>query len=162
MDINVFVVMQQLSTYRAVQLLAEKTPDIELIGYANNEQEAISQIVKLSPDVVVLASALPEPDGIETVQEILRRCPSSRIVILARGATNAHLLKALQAGAKGYLQIESMEAELVQAILSAFAGHRYINRKLWGELIDDYVLQCESNSQNPPAYPGLREDVSFR
>jgi DNA-binding NarL/FixJ family response regulator len=133
-----------------LRLLLEAQPDLSVIGDAANGREAVRQVARLCPDVVVMDIAMPELNGIEAAREIGEVCPSTQIIILSIHSTTEHVFRALQAGARGYLLKESAGIEVVNAVRAVYAGHRYLSQKISDSLVDDYVRQRQAAEAKSP------------
>jgi DNA-binding NarL/FixJ family response regulator len=120
------------------------------VGDAANGRDAVRQVVKLHPNVVLADIAMPDLNGIETTRQIYEICPSAQVIILSMHSTNEHISQALQAGARGYLLKESAGIEVVKAVRAVHAGHRYLSQKISDRVIDDYVHQREVAEADSP------------
>jgi DNA-binding NarL/FixJ family response regulator len=140
-----------------LRFLLEAGGNITVVGEAADGRQAVRQVQALLPDVVVMDIAMPELNGIEATQQIRQACPSTQVVILSMYATKEHILRALRAGANGYLLKESAGQEVVDAIRAVRAGRRYLSQSIAETVIDDYVHE----RQAPPAQSPL-ERLSSR
>lgn len=77
-------------------------------------------------------------------------CPSTRVIILSMHKTAEHIYRALKAGAKGYVLKESAGQEVVSAVRSVYAGHRYLSRRIEETVIDNYARQNKSVTYASP------------
>jgi NarL family two-component system response regulator LiaR len=113
-------------------------PDIEVVGEAENGREAVAEVERLQPDVILMDLVMPEVDGIEAIRRITARQPEARILVLTSFAADDKVFPAIKAGALGYLLKDSGPEELVQAIHQVYHGesslHPTIARKLLQEL----------------------------
>jgi DNA-binding NarL/FixJ family response regulator len=89
-------------------------------------------------------NAMPILNGIEATRLIRERCPQTRVIMLSMYCDEAHVLRALQAGAMGYLLKKSVAKELVEAIRRIHAGQHYLTREL-GENVIDQVIRTPSD-----------------
>src|SRR3569832_1162808 len=80
---------------------------IRVIGDAANGRDGISEARRLQPSVIVMDIAMPELNGVDATRAILETCPDSRVLILSMYYTSEHFFLAFQAGALGYLLMES-------------------------------------------------------
>ena len=103
MSITVFLADDHAVVRDGLRFLLEAQPDIRVIGDANNGRETVRLVKQLCPDVVVMDIAMPELNGIEATQKISAACPASQVIILSMYSTDEHIIRALQAGARGYL-----------------------------------------------------------
>jgi DNA-binding NarL/FixJ family response regulator len=137
--ITVFLVNNHPIIRDGLRFLLEAQPDIEVIGDADGERDVVRRIAQLCPDVVITDMSMPRLDGIEMTQQIRRLCPLVQVIILSMYPTNEHVLRALRAGSRGYLLKESAGVEIVDAVRSVHAGHRYLSQKIADWVVDDYV-----------------------
>jgi DNA-binding NarL/FixJ family response regulator len=84
----------------------------------------------MSPDIVLMDNAMPILNGIEATRLIRKRCPGTQIIMLSMYCDQSHVLRALQAGARGYLLKKSVAQELVTAIRRVHAGQHYLTSDL--------------------------------
>lgn len=141
-----------------LRLLLESDRDLTVVGEATNGREAIREVARLRPDVVVLDISMPELNGIEATQQIRTEYPGTQIVILSMYASREHIYRALQAGARGYVLKDSVGSELLEAIRAVYVGQRHLSRKIADTLIDDYLAQrTEQDMVNPLAQLSERQ-----
>jgi DNA-binding NarL/FixJ family response regulator len=141
MAIKVFLADDHAVVRDGLKSLLESEKDICVIGGAAGGRDTVSQVQKLKPDTVIMDIAMPELNGIEATQQILRTCPSTRVVILSMHSSKEHIFQALQAGALGYLLKESAGQEVVKAIHTVQTGARYLSPRITDMMIDDYIHQ---------------------
>jgi len=136
--IHVFIAEDHAIVRKGVRTLLALEPDIEIIGEAANGREAVEQVDRLKPDVILMDLVMPEMDGIQAIQRIMTEHPDARVLVLTSFATDDKIFPAIKAGALGYLLKDSDPAELVTAIRQVNAGecslHPVIARKLLQEL----------------------------
>jgi DNA-binding NarL/FixJ family response regulator len=123
-------------------------PELLIVGEAITGRMAVSETLRLRPDVVVLDIAMPELSGIEAARQIHSTLPAVAIVILSMYATREHVTQALKAGARGYVLKGAPGNELIEGIIAAHAGQRYLSAKIPAQLIDDLLL---AHAQATPA-----------
>jgi DNA-binding NarL/FixJ family response regulator len=119
---------------------------IKVIGTAATGTDAVLCAQRLKPDVVVMDLVLPELNGVDATVRILASAPLTRIVILSTCDTSEHIVRALRAGALGYVLKESASGELVLAVLAVAAGERYLSERIAGLLIDTLLGDVEHAS----------------
>lgn len=150
MTITVFLVDDHAVVRDGLRLLLEAQDNIKVIGDAANGREAVQQVEQLHPDVVVMDIAMPELNGIEATRQIREACPSAQVIVLSMHATTEHIFRALQAGARGYLLKESAGVEVINAVRTVHAGHRYLSQKISDKVVDNYVRQREAAETTIP------------
>jgi DNA-binding NarL/FixJ family response regulator len=150
MTIKVFLADDHAVVRDGLRALLEAEVNISVIGDASNGREAVRQVQKLDPDVVVMDISMPKLNGIEATLQIHETCPSTRVVILSMHSSKEHIFQALQAGAYGYLLKESAGQEVVRAVRKVHSGVRYLSRSITETVIDNYVQQRQAlPAQNP-------------
>ena len=94
---------------------------------------------ELHPDVVVMDLAMPELNGTEATAQIHDSSPQTEVLVLSMHSTAEHILRAFQAGARGYVLKESAGPEVVVAVRSVHRGTRYLSQKIAGTVLEDYL-----------------------
>jgi NarL family two-component system response regulator LiaR len=152
-SIRVLVADDHAIVRKGIRALLATEPDIEVIGEAENGREAVTEVERLRPDVILMDLVMPEMDGIEAIRRITARQPEARILVLTSFAADDKVFPAIKAGALGYLLKDSGPEELVQAIHQVSRGesslHPTIARKLLQEL--------SHPSEQPPTPDPLTE-----
>jgi DNA-binding NarL/FixJ family response regulator len=149
-SITVFLADDHTVLREGLKLLLESQEDIIVIGNAANGRDAVRQTAKLRPDVIIMDISMPELNGIDATYQILEMCPSTRIIVLSMHAASEHILRALKAGACGYLLKESAGKEIIQAVQTVYSGGRYLSRKISDSLIDNYLQMYGDNDIDNP------------
>ena len=105
-----------------LRLILSRDESIEIVGEMAHGPRTIDAISELKPDVVLLDLSAPEKDGIDLIQEIKRRSPVTKLLLLAAAPNDAVTLRALRAGAQGYLSKDANVSDLVKAIRAVHEG----------------------------------------
>ena len=127
-----------------MRLLLESRPEFGVVAEAADGREAVERAEATQPDVAVLDIAMPNLSGIEAAQRINAELPSIAIVMLSMHSDESYVLRALKAGAKGYLLKDSAEGDLVEAIKSVHAGKTFFSPEITRILMDDYIREIRS------------------
>jgi two-component system, NarL family, response regulator NreC len=146
MAITVFLADNHGVRRDGLRSLLEAQADISVVGHAATGHEAVREVRCLGPDIVIMDIAMPELSGIDATLKIHEVCPSTKVLILSMFSSIEHIFRALQAGADGYLLMDATGAELVEAIRTVHAGHRYLSQKITGTVIDDYIRERHAAS----------------
>src|SRR5882757_3086518 len=117
------------------KLLAAQ-PDMELVGEASNGREAIEQFRLHKPDVILMDLQMPEVNGVEAMIAICGEFPRARIIVLTTYTGDVQVLRALKAGARGYLLKNLLRKELLETIRSVHAGQKRIPPDVASELAE--------------------------
>ena len=112
-----------------VKVLAEILQPIK-VDEANNGQEALSKVLKSEYDLVVLDIKMPGKSGLDVLKEIKQHKPQLPVLILSMHPEEQFAIRAMRAGASGYLTKECAGDELVLAVRKALKGERYISNTL--------------------------------
>lgn len=129
---------------RGLRLLLESQPDFTVVAEAADGRQAVEQADATSPDVVVLDIAMPNLSGIEAAQRIIFQRPNTAIVFLSMHSDEGYVLRALKAGAKGYLLKDSVEGDLIEAITTVHQGKTFFSREIGRMLVEDYIREIRT------------------
>lgn len=150
MNITVFLADDHTIVRDGLRYLLEAEPDIEVVGDAANGREAVKLVTYLKPDIVIIDITMPELNGIEATYQICQLCPSTGVIILSMHANTMHIARALEAGAQGYLIKESAGIEVVEAVRTVNAGHKYLSQAVSDIVVSDYVSQKRALGYKSP------------
>ena len=101
--------------------------DIEVVAEAADGQEAIDQVHRTSPDVAIIDISMPGLDGLEVIGQLRQYYPKLPILILTMHEEEQYVVRAIGAGANGYITKRSAPEQLVKAIRRVHAGGRYLS-----------------------------------
>mgnify|MGYP001142048754 CR=1 FL=1 len=101
---------------RGLRLILERHEGFEVVGEAADGREAVRLAEELSPNIVIMDVGMPQLNGIDATGQIIHRDPRVGVIILSMHADEGYIVRALSAGAKGYLLKDSAEEDLVQAV----------------------------------------------
>ncbi|MBU2640324.1 MAG: response regulator transcription factor [Thiobacillus sp.] len=139
MSINVLIVDDHVVMAEGLRYLIDAQSDLAVVGCVNDGREALREVVERVPDVVVMDIAMPELNGIEATHLIHERSPDTQIVMLSMHSNREYVLRALQAGARGYVLKKNAAAEVLTAIRSVYSGRRYLSSQITESVIEDYL-----------------------
>ncbi len=129
----------------AIQTYLSRANDIELVGIASNGAEAIQLAEELLPDVAIVDLHMPLVDGIEVTARITAPPSSCRVLCCTALGDDRSLLRALEAGASGFLLKSDNPALILHAVRSAYSGDALVSPKLVSSL-----LGSVASHQTPP------------
>ena len=133
-----------------LRLVLERQPDFAVVGEASNGREAVDIIAQENPDVAVMDIAMPLLNGIEAAKKITEERLKTVVVILSMHSDESYILRALRAGARGYLLKDSAENDLIQAIRAVYAGKAFFSPAVSRVLADDYLRQIQQQGVEDP------------
>lgn len=128
---------------RGLRLIVEQQPDIVVVGEAEDGRQAAALSASVKPDVAVLDIGMPNLNGIEAARQITDGESRAAVVILSMHADETYILRALKAGARGYLLKDSAESDLVRAIRSVAEGKSFFSPAVSKVLLEDYVKKLQ-------------------
>src|SRR3990172_3898459 len=117
--IRVLLVDDQALFCEGLRALLDLQPDIEVVGEANNGQEAIECAARTAPDVVLMDMKMPMLDGVAATRDIRARHPDTQVIVLTTFDDDEHVFEGLRAGAVGYLLKDVDSDRLAEAIRCA-------------------------------------------
>jgi len=121
--------------------LLEREGQFQVVAEAADGYDAIEQAILHKPDIVLLDVGMPRLSGTDAAQRISEKLPASRVIILSMHSDEAYVLKALKAGARGYLLKASPESEVLAAVRAVAAGHAYFSPAITKLLVEEYVSE---------------------
>lgn len=148
--IRVFLADDHAVVRDGLKLLLQSQRDIEVIGEAANGSDAVAQVARLQPDIVVMDIAMPVMNGIEATGQIRETSPSVKVIMLSMYQTNEHVHRSLQAGARGYLVKESAGAEVVKAVRAIYSGQCYFGKGVKKGLAEDCPHRTRKHEEKSP------------
>lgn len=127
-----------------LRLLLESHPEFVVVAEAADGRQAIDQAAATRPDVVVLDITMPNLSGTEAAERITELLPSTAIVFLSMHSDEGYVLRALKAGAKGYLLKDSAEGDLIEAIRAVSNGQAFFSPEVSRMLVEDYMREIKA------------------
>jgi DNA-binding NarL/FixJ family response regulator len=121
---------------QGVAVLVGSQPDMTLVAEASNGREAIQQFRAHRPDVTLMDLQMPEMSGIDALIAIRGESPDAKIIVLTTFAGDVQILRALKAGAHGYLLKNTFHKELIDAIRAVHAGRKALSAEASYELAE--------------------------
>jgi DNA-binding NarL/FixJ family response regulator len=140
--IRVLVVDDHAALREGVVAMCAHDADIEIVGQASNGDEAVAAFETLRPHVMLLDLVMPARSGIDVIEDVRRRHADARIIVRTTYEGDAQAVRALKAGAAGYLLKSSLRKQMLEAIRTVHAGRRYI----LAEVAQDIALHAAEES----------------
>jgi two-component system, NarL family, response regulator NreC len=122
-----------------LKLLLDRVPEMEVVGEAADGREAVRLAAELKPDITIMDIGMPLLNGLDAAAHIVRANERTGIIILSMHADESYILRALNAGAKGYLLKDHADEDLEHAIRSVSVGKPYFSPSIAQALLEDYV-----------------------
>jgi DNA-binding NarL/FixJ family response regulator len=140
--ITILIVDDQQTIQHFLKTSLEVETDFQIVGLANNGQEAIERVAQLQPNIVIMDINMPIMDGLTATKVISERYNFTKVLIFSLYDDDRSLSNAIEAGAKGYLLKNTHLEEIVLAIRSAYQGYF----QLGPGLLERYLYQFSINS----------------
>jgi DNA-binding NarL/FixJ family response regulator len=144
--VKVLLVDDHTILREGIRSLLSLEPDIEVVGEARDGLEAVEQVPRTKPDVVIMDMVMPRMNGLEATRQIKKRFPDVRILILSMYDDDEYVLQIIQAGASGYVLKRVATEELVNAIREVYKGSSFLYPPIAAKLIDDYVRRVKGSA----------------
>lgn len=122
-----------------LRVLLERQPNLEVVGEGENGRQTVELASSLKPDVVIMDIGMPVLNGIEATKTIVAVQPATAVIILSMHADESYVMRALKAGARGYLLKDSAPADLLGAIQAVSQNKSFFSPKVSRILAEDYV-----------------------
>ncbi|MFJ1792797.1 response regulator [Kitasatospora griseola] len=137
--IRILVVDDQPLVRRGLTLILAPNPAFEVVGEADNGEQAVELAHRLRPDVVVMDLRMPVLDGVAATEQLARTLPDCRVLALSTFDLDEYVVSALRAGAHGFLPKDVSPEELATAIRTVHAGEAVVAPRLLTRLIATHV-----------------------
>jgi DNA-binding NarL/FixJ family response regulator len=160
---RIFVVEDQPALLKSLLKALSAFPELEVLGSAQDGEQAVEEIVRVRPQLVLLDLELPSLHGIQVTQKVKRRAPEVEILVLTSFEEEQKVYEAIQAGASGYLVKrvgpERIRAGIKEVMEGGTVLEPIIARKFWSYFQSVQARPPEKPTQNPWSLNDLELDV---
>jgi DNA-binding NarL/FixJ family response regulator len=154
-SVRVLIVDDQALVRTGFRMILEAEADIEVVGEAGDGAQAIEEVRRLEPDVVLMDVRMPELDGIEATRRLLANgAGATKVVMLTTFDMDEYVYDALRAGASGFLLKDVPPEQLIDGIRAVANGDALLAPSITRRLIEEFVRSAPARTE-PPA--GLEE-----
>ena len=144
--IRVFLADDHAVLRAGLKMLIDAQPDMQVVGEAENGEEAVERVVGLKPDIALLDVNMPKLDGLEALRRLKAASSQAKVLILSMYDDEGYLRRALETGASGYILKNAADSELMAALRAAARGEVYVYPSLTHLLVNRYLGREESKS----------------
>jgi DNA-binding NarL/FixJ family response regulator len=139
MSLRILIVDDHAVVRRGVRSLLESREGWEVCGEAATGREAVTESLRLRPDVVVMDVSLPELNGLDATRQILKAAPEIEVLMLTMHHSEELVRDVLKAGARGYVLKDDADEDLIAAIENLRRHEPFLTSKVTEVMLDDYV-----------------------
>ena len=153
--IRVLVVDDQALVRGGFHVLVDSAPDLEVVGEAENGQQAVELVGSLRPDVVLMDIRMPVMDGLAAMRAIAGLGPATRVLMLTTFDLDEYVFGALRAGASGFLLKDTPPADLLSGIRTVAQGDSLLAPSVTRQLIEEFVRRPSADRPASRELAGL-------
>lgn len=124
---------------KGLRAVLEEEPGLQVAAEAANGREAVRACAELQPNVAVVDIAMPQLNGIEAAAQIQKASPATSVIMLSMYSDETYIMRALTAGAKGYLLKDTAEEDVLPAVRAVIQGKSFFSPAIAKTLLEDYV-----------------------
>lgn len=146
-NISVLLVEDHHVVRKGISYLLSLEEDIDIVGEAEDGNNAIKMVKDLCPDVVIMDITMPNLNGIDAVKQIKKSIPETKVIILTMHTREQYIRQALREGASGYLLKESTQEELVNAIRTVHKGGMALSPSISRFVLNEYIRQADPKKE---------------
>ncbi|MDF3162694.1 MULTISPECIES: response regulator transcription factor [Pseudomonas] len=158
MTCNLLLVDDHALIRAGVRALILDIPGYAVIGEATDGAQVLAQFTALQPDIVLLDLSMKHTSGLDALQQLKHAYPKSKVLILSMHTDPQLIMRALEAGAHGYLLKDTTANELEHALLALRNNERYLSPAIAHTVINQALI----HSQSHPAPPAQRHNLTAR
>jgi DNA-binding NarL/FixJ family response regulator len=153
--LNILIVDDHPMFRKGMRALLESMEGVQVVGEAQNGEQAVELALELKPDVVLMDLQMPKGNGLSATRELVRLVPDARILVVTLFEDDDSIFAALRAGARGYILKDADEGEMMRAIRSVGEGEAIFSPAIAARLMDYFA---EARAQVPKnVFPELTE-----
>jgi DNA-binding NarL/FixJ family response regulator len=138
-DLRIVLADDHSIVRKGLRSVLEAEPGMQVVGEASTGLEAVSVCQREQPHAAIVDIAMPVLNGIDAIPQIRRVSPATAIVILSMHSDETYVLRALGAGARGYLLKDNAEDDVRQALQAVVQGRSFLSPAIQKTLLEDYV-----------------------
>ncbi|MEO7652092.1 MAG: response regulator transcription factor [Bryobacteraceae bacterium] len=158
MPYSVLVVDDHKIVRDGIKTILERTTDFRVIAEAEDGSDAVQICKRTHPDLVLMDIGLPGMNGIEATTEVLRHCPTTKVMILSMYDDEHSVVSAIRSGARAFLQKKASSGDLLDALRAVAHGGSYLS----SQVSDHLLSRIQRGDLDTKAAPGPLDGLSPR
>jgi DNA-binding NarL/FixJ family response regulator len=139
--IRVLICDDQAIARHGLQMILSTAPDLQIVGQAQDGQEAVDLTAQHQPDLVLMDLKMPRVNGVQATRLIRQRFPTVQVLVLTTYDADEWVFDAVRAGANGYLLKDTPPAQLIAAIRNTVEGKTPVDPSVAGKLFNNFAKQ---------------------
>lgn len=147
-QINILLVDDHLLVRNGLRSLLESEPNFTIVGEGTNGKEGVDLTMELKPHILIIDVRMPVMNGIESVAKLTENGTSTKMIILSMHDSEEYILKAISAGASGYLLKDTNKDEFVKAITNVYNGGKYFSGDTTDAIVKSLINGTTAKSTN--------------
>lgn len=151
--IQVLICDDQDIVRKGLQIILNHSPGLEVIGLAENGEEAVQFCASRRPDVVLMDLKMPILNGIQATRKITQAYPQTKVVVLTTYDADEWVFEAIRAGASGYLLKDTDSEEIITAIQEAHEGRVRLDSQIAGKVLEAFKQMAHPAAARPDEPP---------
>ena len=155
--LRVFIADDHAVLRAGLRMLIDAQPDMQVVGEAEDGEDAVRRVLALQPDVALIDVNMPKLDGREALRQLKAAAPRVRAMVLSMYDDEGYLRRALEDGAAGYILKKAADTEVMAAIRAVARGEVYIYPSLTHLLVNRYLGRPEQTQPAPSEELSERE-----
>jgi DNA-binding NarL/FixJ family response regulator len=157
MKIRIVIADDQALVRSGFRLIVDARPDLEVVGEAEDGEQAVALVEELEPDVILLDIRMPNLDGIEATKQIVASGSGTRILVLTTFDLDEYVYGAIRAGASGFLLKDVRPGELVDAIRVVASGNALLGPTAVERLLRRFSVPVDDHPMDTAAVGSLTD-----
>jgi DNA-binding NarL/FixJ family response regulator/class 3 adenylate cyclase len=150
--VRVLIADDQALVRAGFRMILDAEEDVEVVGEAADGGEAVAEVKRLRPDVVLMDVRMPELDGIEATRRLMAQSEAeTKVVMLTTFDMDEYIYEALKAGASGFLLKDTPPEQLVSGIRAVASGEALLAPSVTRRVIEEFVSRPPDSARTPPA-----------
>ena len=158
-SLRIFLADDHAMLRHGLRLLINSQPDMEVIGEASDGRSAVRQALDLRPDVIVMDVSMPQQNGLQAAEKLMKSYPRAKILALSRHNESCYIQQFLVTGASGYVLKQNDVQELFRAIRVVGEGGIYIDPAIAEKVVGYFHRVSSGRSKNARALSEREEQA---